>query len=124
MNLGIAGQSVEKVTFGYAVTLVTDKGVELRIETGFSIHVDGRSVVVDPEKVGVQAPLVLSRLHRMITAGTADDESGRLELSFVEGHRIEVHSTKFYEAWTCAAPDGTKVVAQPGGGLITWRGAE
>lgn len=122
MNPRIAGQSVERVSFDYAVTLLTDQGVELRIETGFSLLTpDGDIHLIDPQRIGNQAEYVIAALHETITVATIEDRTGELTLEFISGRRIQVDSNESYEAWTLAGPGGAKFVSLPGGGLGTWR---
>ena len=124
MNLGIAGQSIERVSFDFALTLLTENGAELRVEVPFSLHrPDGLTVVINPEDP-VEAMAVLPAvLHQMVTRSVADRETGSLLLEFSHGSRIEVPSSDSFEAWTFATQQGVQTVALPGGGLSTW-GAE
>jgi len=122
VNLGIVGQSVERVSFDYAVTLLTDDGAEIRIETVFSLRApSGESVVVDPSQPGRGAELMMaSILHNMITGVAVDEEVGSLVLDLMNGARLEVAPSESYEAWTFTGDHGLRVVAQPGGGVSTW----
>lgn len=121
MNLGIAGQSVERVAFDFGVTLITDDDSEIRIETAFTLRaLDGASFLIDPAKPGDSAAVLTSVLHEMITGATANDATGSLDLEFVHGGRIEVLPNDAYEAWSFTTRDGARAVALPGGGLSTW----
>lgn len=121
MNLGIAGDCVERVVFDFAVTLITDNGAEIRIETTLSLRLtDGTVIVVDPSKPAESIALVPSVLHEMITEASAADDTGALALEFVHGSRIEVLPSEKYEAWSFTARDGGRAVATSGGGLSTW----
>lgn len=121
MNLGIVGQSVERVSFDYAVTLLTDGGAEIRIETAFSLRApSGESVVVDPSQPGRGTELVISILHNMITGVTVEEQVGSLVLDLMNGARLEVAPTESYEAWTFTGDHGLRIVAQPGGGVSMW----
>lgn len=121
MNLGIVGQSVERVAFDFAVTLITDDGAEIRIETAFTLRTpNGASAVIDPAEPGDPAAVLTSVLHEMITGATANDATGSLDLEFVHGGRVEVLPSDAYEAWSFTAQGGVRAVALPGGGLSIW----
>ncbi|MCW2540071.1 MAG: hypothetical protein JWN95_1796 [Frankiales bacterium] len=121
MNLRIVGQSIERVSFDYAVTVLTDGGAEIRIETAFSLRApSGESVVVDPSQPGRATELMTSLLHNMITGAEVNEESGTLVLDLMNGTRLEVGPSKSYEAWTFTGECGLKAVARPGGGVSTW----
>lgn len=121
MNLGIVGRSVERVVFDFGVTLITDHGAEIRIETAFTLRTsDGASVVIDPTEPSDSAAVLPSVLHEMITGATADDSTGSLDLEFVHGGRLQVLPSDTYEAWSLTTQGGMRVLALPGGGLSTW----
>ena len=110
--------------FDYAITLLTDKGAEIRIETDFSLRNPGGpiAVTISPEMRDQAAVILPAVLHETIRAAAASNETGTLVLDFVHGVRLEVAANPDYEAWTVAAENGSKVVALPGGGLSTWDG--
>jgi hypothetical protein len=121
VNLGIAGQSVERISFDYAVTLQTDGGAEIRIETEFSLRMPSGEVdVVEPERLGGGAERLTAILHEMITGASVAESDGTLVLEFVNRVELQVSSSEAYEAWTFTAPGGLKVVALPGGGVTSW----
>lgn len=119
MTLPLLGQSVSRVSFDYAVTLLTDGGSELRIETAFSIATGEQATVIEPSSVADNAERLVALLGSHVeTADTRADGSLRLSLS--GGQTIEVLPHPEFEAWTFAGPGGVKAVATPGGGLTTW----
>lgn len=121
VNLGVVGQSIERVVFDFGVTLISDDGAEIRIETAFTLRtLEGAIVVIDPAELGESAAVLPAVLHEMITRATADEVTGSLELEFVHGSRVEVLPSDAYEAWSFTAQDGSRAVALPGGGLSTW----
>jgi hypothetical protein len=121
MKLDVTGQSIERVSFDYAVTLLTDSGAEFRVETSFSLRTpNGEVLVVDPERPASGAEQLAAILHEMITDACVTENSGVLVLDFVNGTRLEVASNESYEAWAFTGTDGLKIVAQPGGGVSTW----
>jgi uncharacterized protein DUF6188 len=120
VNLGIAGQSIERVCIDHAVTLLTNDGAEIRIETVFSLRTPGGELLlVDPERPGQTGEAVPWMLHEVIAGATADD-IGTLILDLINGTRLEVAPNDSYEAWGLTRRDGFKLVARPGGGLSTW----
>lgn len=120
MNLGIAGESVERVALDFGIMLITDNGAEIRIEAAFTLRSANGTVVVDPAQPTDSVAIVPSVLHEMIADATAVDDTGVLALEFVHGARIEVLPSAKYEAWTFVRRDGMRVVATPGGGLSIW----
>jgi len=121
VNLGVVGQSVERISIDYAITLLTDGGAEVRIETTFSIRLPGRDVaVVEPEHLVGGSAWLAAVLHEMITEASVSEKTGTLMLGFANGTRLEVVAHESYEAWTYAGSDGSKVVAVAGGGASSW----
>jgi hypothetical protein len=89
VTLGIAVDSVERVALDFAVTLITDNGAAIRIETTFTLRLaDGTTVVVDPTNPAKSIAVVPSVLHEMITEGAATDDTAALGLEFVHSSRI------------------------------------
>ena len=121
VNLGIAGQSIERVSLDYAVSLLTDGGAEVRIESSFWFRTPtGEVVLVDPEMPGQGVEKFLAMLHQMITEASVVEGTGTLVIEVVNGTRLEVAADESYEAWTFNDTDGLKIVALPGGGIATW----
>lgn len=122
MNLGIAGDFVERVAIDFAITLTTDNGAELRIETQFTwCSKDGTPEGIDPAEPVELTALVPSVLHKKITVATASDDTGALTIEFLDGSRINVPPNSMYEAWSLTRRDGMRVVAAPDGELSIWR---
>jgi hypothetical protein len=120
VNLELSGQSVRSIALDYAVTLVLDGGVEIRIATAFSVRApSGQVVQIDPEQLGPGLEHIVDVLHGTVTDAVAQ-ESGTLVLDFDNGAQLEVAPDDSYEAWTLAGSHGQKVVAGPGGELSTW----
>ncbi len=121
MDLRIANQVVQQISFDYAITLRTDDGSQIRIETEFSIQdMEGRSIAIDPSGAGDSCTDVLSLLHETITDAAADEGTGSLSLTFGNGSLARADAHDSYEAWTFDGPRGFKCVALPGGGLSWW----
>ena len=122
MNLGMAGQTVERISFDYSVSMATSEGFEIRIETAFSIEdPSGHTCSGDPSRSGKHLSALLAVLHDTLTESKADDTTGLLVLKFASGRQVAVDPHRTYEAWTVAGPNGEKSVALPGGGLAFWQ---
>ena len=119
MKLGLEGQSVTHKTVDYTVSLNTNAGFEIRIETNFSLRTPEGDFDLSPESSDMQAERLQSLLHQTVTSSVAD-ESGALSLGFSDGSRLHVDPNDSYEAWTVASPGGMKVVSMPGGELAVW----
>jgi hypothetical protein len=117
----LAHESIMRLYFDFAITLVISSGGELRIGNNFSVSLpESPAVDVDPEAPGAAVHAVLALLHQEL-ASVAFDESGRLELIFARGASLMVAPDKQYEVWTYAgAHDGVKIICLPGGGLTTF----
>ncbi|MGH3799086.1 MAG: DUF6188 family protein [Pseudonocardiaceae bacterium] len=119
MKLGLEGQSVTHETVDYAVTLNTNAGFEIRIETDFFLSTPEGNFDLSPDSSDTQAAQGRALLHQTVTSSVAE-ESGVLSLDFSNGLRLRVDPHDSYEAWTVAGPGGMKVVSMPGGELAVW----
>jgi Family of unknown function (DUF6188) len=120
VNLPLVGQSISRVAFDYAVTLLTDGGAELRIETAFSIATrEEAAAVVEPSVATEQASALVRLIGCEVELADAGSD-GSLRLAFSGGRTIEVLPHPEFEAWTFAGADGAKAVSVPGGSLTTW----
>lgn len=119
MNLELNGQTINHQYFDYAMTLETDTGVKLNIENDYTIHTASTSWNVSPEPVSADSEQAAHLVDHTISTATSD-ETGGLNISFIDGARVTVEADPDYEAWNLAGPDGRKVVCLPGGELATW----
>lgn len=121
MRLPLAGRTVSRVAFDHAVSLLTDDGAELRVQTAFSFGADpARMVVIDPERdVAAHAGVLVDLRGRAITAAGADDD-GALAVRFATEAVLQVPPDSSYEAWTLTGPQGSLVVCLPGGGVAVF----
>lgn len=105
--------------FDYAVSITTDGGTRLTIETDFTLEraTDGAQLVA-PEHVTTREPLQ-SLVGQTIRDLSATDH-GRLVIGFSGGDTIVVEPDAAYEAWGIRAPNGFQVIAIPGGGVAVW----
>ena len=116
----LEGQRVTRVCFDHTVTLLTEGGYELRLETPFSLTLADGSTLVDPQDTSTVAG-VLSLLHATIKAAEYDS-SGRLAIALVEGVQVVASAHPSYEAWVITGPAGEGIVCLPGGGVSEWSG--
>jgi hypothetical protein len=123
MDLHLQGQSIGRESFEYAVSLKTDAGFELQIETPLSVETSvGKNVEVveiTPERPDLQGGHLLALLHKEIESSTVED-SGALVLVFVNGVRLRVEPSEHYESWTLTGARGEKYVCMPGGEVARW----
>jgi hypothetical protein len=118
MDLGFSGQAVVGIDFGYTVAVEFGGGYEVRVETRFTLRIDGVDQEVEPGRDSDAA--VVTRLSgRTVSVARADD-SGRLRIEFAGGERLLAEPDDDFEAWTVAGPGGLKVVCGPGGELSVW----
>lgn len=122
MITSLASQSVSRVSFDFAISLLTDMGTEVRIQTPFTLIVESGSLELDPQSRSAE----ISNMLRLLDSKVVDssiEESGLLTLEFDSGIGIRIEPHGDFEAWTIAGADGSKVVCLPGGGLTTWEAA-
>lgn len=119
MELGLESQTVTQVSADFAVSLVTDAGYEVRIETDFSMHTPDGDFNFSLGADAIDPASVHSLLRQTVVSSVAE-ESGALALAFSDGIRLRVEPHQVYEAWTIAGPGGKKVVCMAGGELAVW----
>lgn len=121
MQLDIRTRRVEEIDTEHAVTLVLAGGVSVRIESPFDLIAPGSEPrTIDPEDLSFDQGLQQALRCRVVEAASADSETGLLDLSFEGGVRLQVPSDPDFESWSATWPDGSAVVALPGGGLSSW----
>ncbi|HSY15739.1 MAG TPA: DUF6188 family protein [Jatrophihabitantaceae bacterium] len=120
MNIGISGQRVERISFDYGLSFLTDVGTEVRIETKVSMQLaDGARREFDLPNSPREASDVLVVLHQEVIAASVEEGAATLSLEFTGAAMIEVRSDDMYEAWTTSKSGGVKFAALPGGGIST-----
>lgn len=62
--LPLVGREVDQLCIDYAVTLVVEGTDTVRLESPFTLHVDGTTHVVDPERLDTVA--IVLQLHRAV----------------------------------------------------------
>jgi hypothetical protein len=118
MDLGFAGQAVVGTDFGYTVAVEFGGGYEVRIETPFTLRIDGLDREIEPGRDG-DAPAV-TQLSGQIVSLARVDGSGGLRIEFAGGARLLAEPDSDFEAWTVTGPGGLKVVCGPGGEISVW----
>jgi hypothetical protein len=118
MDLGFACQAVVGTDFGYTVAVELSGGFEVRVETPFTLRIDGVDREIEPARADDAA--AVARLSGQIVSLARADDSGGLRIEFAGGARLLVEPDSTFEAWTVAGPGGLKVVCGPGGELSVW----
>jgi hypothetical protein len=118
MDLGFSGQPVVGTDFGYTVAVEFGGDYEVRIETPFTVRIDGVDREIEPGRDG-DASAVAQLSGQVVSLASADD-SGGLRIEFTGGARLLAVPDMTFEAWTVAGPGGLKVVCGPGGDLSVW----
>ncbi|TDP96267.1 DUF6188 family protein [Labedaea rhizosphaerae] len=116
MDLELDGQQVTAQEAEFNLTLRTDRGSELQIETAYTVQNAGTTISVTP---GESDPPSL--VEQRISSASATD-SGRLEVVFESGVALRVEPDPDFEAWTFVAPGGKRVVSMAEGELAVWSG--
>ena len=118
MDLGFAGQAVVSTDFGYTVAVEFGGGYEVRVESRFTLRIDGLDREIEPGR-DADASAVAQLSGRVVSAARADDAGG-LWIEFGGEVRLTAEPDSDFEAWTLAGPGGLKVVCGPGGELSVW----
>lgn len=119
MDLGLGGQTITHQVVDYAMSVTTDAGFGLRVENDYTLRTSAGSWNVSLESPQTDSEQVPSLTNSTISSATTD-QSGVLDISFTDGHRLTVAPDADYEAWNIVGPGGRKVVCLPGGELATW----
>jgi Family of unknown function (DUF6188) len=115
---------VVQLRVDHGFSLIIDGGygsVEIRIEQPFQFRLegDGGFTDVNPSDVASLAS-VLPVLHAKVDRVVAFHD-GRLEIVFRTGGCLRVSPAPKFESWTVAGPDGLRLVSMPGGEVSVWR---
>jgi hypothetical protein len=120
MDLEIRGQSVIRVCFDAAFTILTDADGELRVEADATIRTPaGETMQFDPESPGAAA-MHLAHLVRDVVTSAEAASGGDLRMVFESGLELTVAPHAEYEAWGLVGPRGRRVTCMPGGELALW----
>jgi hypothetical protein len=119
-ELPLAGQTVLQVWFDFAVTLLFENDVTIRIEQPFVLEPrDGSQQVVEVGQEGASVCRALDVLHLQVSEGWAY-EDGRLEVNYTNGLRLTVPAYYDYEPWQLNGPGSLLIVSTPNGKLGIW----
>jgi hypothetical protein len=120
VDLNVRGQSVTRVCFDAAFTVLTSGDCELRVETESIIKTPaGDMVSFDPEFPDA-AVVHLTRLVREIVILAEVGSAGNLLVIFENGVELTVAPHAEYEAWGFVGPKGRRVTCMPGGEVALW----
>ncbi|MEU5027165.1 DUF6188 family protein [Streptomyces milbemycinicus] len=120
MDLNLQGQSVIRVCFDTALTVLTSDDCELRVETDAIIkRPDEGAVPFDPESPGTAAVQLVQLIHDAITLAEVGS-LGNLVIEFESGAELSVTPHAEYEAWGLVGPSGRRVTCMPGGEVALW----
>ncbi len=120
MDLNLRGQSVTRVCFDAALTLLTSAGYEVRVETDASVQAPGGDLVpFDPESPGATTVRLVSLVRDAVTSAEVGC-AGDLLISFESGTELTVAPNSDYEAWGLVGPNGSRVACMPGGEIARW----
>jgi hypothetical protein len=78
--LPLVGREVDQLCIDYAVTLVVDGTDTIRLESPFTLHVDGTTQVVDPERLETVAAVL--QLFRAVVTRAEAGKDGSLTIDF------------------------------------------
>ena len=118
--LPLVGREVDQLCIDYAVTLVVDGTDTIRLESPFTLHVDGNTQVVDPERLETVAAVL--QLHRAVVTRAEAGKDGSLTVSFDSDRWLRADAIQDGEAWEIGGglPPVTPsyfIAAQSGGGV-------
>lgn len=122
MTSGGIGGVVVQLRFDYAVTIVTDADLRIRIQGPFRFtDPQGATLLIDPEDLRGKghADRLLEMFNHAIDDVTFTTD-GTLTISVGDGHRIVAGPCRDYESWTMSGPGTALVVCTLGGGVAVW----
>ncbi|GAB2454800.1 hypothetical protein GCM10027187_23770 [Streptosporangium sandarakinum] len=123
MDLKLQSQSVVRICFDNALTIITDEDFEIRIEVESLIRiVNNGQVKFYPGHPENAASYLVQLLGKKISISEST-EGGNLIVKFDGGLDLTVDFDAKYEAWEISGPKGWRVVCMPGGGIAVWSGS-
>ncbi|MFO7190956.1 MULTISPECIES: DUF6188 family protein [Thermocrispum] len=120
MDLGVAGQFIAEATGEFALVVRTDGGVEVRVESDFTVSGNRGTVTYSPDTI-TDSTVFNWLVGKRIIAAVVDD-AGALTMTLADGTKISVPPDEEFEAWTLAGPGARKIVSMPGGELTVFSG--
>lgn len=118
--LPLVGREVDQLCIDYSVTLVVEGTDTIRLESPFTIHLDGTTHVVDPERLETVA--VVLHVHRAVILRAEAGKDGSLTIDFDNDRWLRVAPIDDGEAWEIGGglPPVTPsyfIAAESGGGV-------
>ena len=123
MDLGLEGRKVTQANVDFTLSLITNTGHEVRIETDFSMLTPDGDLHFSLGTDSIDQAPFHSLIGQAVTSSMAEN-SGTLVLAFGDRTSLRVEPHDAYEAWTIAGPGGEKIVCMPGGELAIWPGTD
>ncbi|MEU8168360.1 DUF6188 family protein [Micromonospora sp. NPDC049004] len=120
VNLNVAGQSVTRVCFDAALTILTSGDCEFRVETESVIRTpSGETVRFDPESPAIAVIHLVGLVGDRVTLAEVGS-GGDLLVTFEGGAELTVSPDAEYEAWGLVGPKERRVTCMPGGEVALW----
>ncbi|NUP45279.1 MAG: hypothetical protein HOY76_51715 [Streptomyces sp.] len=120
MDLNLQGQSVIRVCFDTALTVLTSEDCELRVETAAVVKRPAEGAApFDPESPGTAAVQLVQLIHDAIILAKVGS-IGNLAIAFESGAELSVAPHAEYEAWALVEPNGRQVTCMAGGEVALW----
>lgn len=120
----LRGELIVQLRIDYALTLVVEGEVQIRIQGPFELIAEGGQwwTMRDPElfaSQGVPEVLFQHCLHKKIESVEYSSD-GVLVILFEGGLRISVRPADTFEAWMVSGPGSKMVVCAVGGQVSEW----
>ena len=120
----MSGSRVSRVCIGEQLTIFTDTGHELAIESDAlftTAHGDQAALTAGTfHENGAH----LGLLYNQRISDSAIHDDGTLSVRFENGSVLTVGPDDDFEAWSIVGPDGQRAVCMPGGDLSVWTRGE
>lgn len=118
----IAGRKVTRCAIDFAFSLefwlAGDDRALVRIETPFTLVVQGRTLHIHPERPSDLCPAL--KLFDCTVESAFSDRTGVLELKFTNGSILRVPPHAQLESWQVTLEGGAMLVAMPGGRVAAY----
>ncbi|MGC4755631.1 DUF6188 family protein [Micromonospora trifolii] len=120
LDLNLQGETVTRVSFDAAITILTDGDYELRVETEAVVRTPAGEVLrFDPERSGAATVHLRQLVNDVITSAEVGD-AGDLLMGFESGAELSVAADSDYEAWGLVGSNGRRATCMPGGEIALW----
>ena len=120
VELPLVRHTIVSLELGFSLTLCTNHGYELRIESTFRLDEPCAVGFRGVPDTSLSENIDVRRLKgRQVVRADASDDGGLL-IEFADHTSLVVPFAPDFEAWTVAAPEGFKAVSVSGGGRTVW----